>query len=537
MLAGNFGELRENHFHTGIDITTHGVEGLPVHAAADGYVSRIKVGPFGYGKVIYITHPNGYVSVYGHLSEFNDAIGTYVGKEQYKDESFEVELQLQPDEIKVKKGDVIAYSGNTGNSGGPHLHFEIRDEKTEDALNPLLFGLPVKDDVAPVPVTLLVCPAEPGASVNGKNEAVKFALKISGGKYILANATDSIVVHGKIGFAIEGYDKETVSNGKNGVYSIELDEEKKMIYKHHLERLPFDDLRYINAFIDYDEYEEHSHFYQCSFVLPNNILPIYDSVVNNGYVNFNSDSKISFRYLLGDAFANKAIFDFKVKSLARSPVPARMGLTPYVHVLLWDTTNLIDESSFQLSTPSRAFYENEELIFNIALEKKGFASSVSFPENIPVQQSCSFTLYADIPENMRAKSFIVQKTKSGHYSYIGGSWSGNGITADIKSFGTFMIMSDTTAPSIHTSNFDMKTKQEDLSSLSSMKFTIGDNLSGIKSYRATIDGKWVLMQYEPKKKMIWYTFDEHCGKGEHDLVLVVTDKCGNSSTYTKHFTR
>src|SRR5574337_1040521 len=185
VLAGNFGELRPGHFHTGIDCTTHGQEGLNVRAAADGYVSRIKIGPWGYGHVIYVTHPNGYTTVYGHLSKFDDAIGTYVKSHQYASESWEIELFPKEGELPVKKGEVIAFSGNTGSSGGPHLHFEIRDSKTEDALNPLLFGLPVKDKVAPTPFRIMICPAEPDAVINGKHSAQKFTLVKSGSKYIL----------------------------------------------------------------------------------------------------------------------------------------------------------------------------------------------------------------------------------------------------------------------------------------------------------------------------------------------------------------
>ncbi|HEU4717789.1 MAG TPA: M23 family metallopeptidase, partial [Bacteroidia bacterium] len=228
-LAGNFGELRPNHFHTGVDITTHGQEGLPVHAAADGYISRIKITPWGYGKAIYVTHPNGYTTVYGHLSAYNGNIAAYVEKNQYINESFEIELFPSPGELPVKKGDVIAFSGNTGSSGGPHVHFEIRDTKTEDAINPLLFGLPVKDDVAPVAVSLVVCPAEPGAVVNGQNGTYRIPLKASGGGYVFANPKDSIVAYGRIGFAIEGYDKESVPKGKNGVYAVRLQMENKTI--------------------------------------------------------------------------------------------------------------------------------------------------------------------------------------------------------------------------------------------------------------------------------------------------------------------
>lgn len=538
-LAGNFGELRPNHFHTGIDITTHGLEGLNVKAAAEGYVSRIKIGPWGYGRVIYVTHPNGFTSVYGHLSKFKSEIESYMETQQYQSELFEVEVFPKAGEFPVRKGEIIAYSGNTGGSSGPHLHFEIRDSKTEEAINPLLFGFPVKDKVDPTLVSLAVYPAGPGDFVNGKNEMKRFLLKKNGTKYALANATDTIIVYGNIGFAIEAYDKENIPTGKNGIYAIRLQKNKKTIYSHHIDRIPFEKSRFINCFIDYKEHEKNNRYLMKSFLLPNNQLPVYDTVINRGYASFRSDSTFKLAYTVSDVFGNSAVADFKVKSLKKAPATVAQSGDRFVQVLLWDTTNLIEESLFRFESPSGAFYEN--LIFSSTAvqpkEAKYPVVSIGDPF-VPIQKECSLTIFSNIPEMLRTKALIVSINEKGGASAVGGTWTGKGITAGVKEFGKYSIRIDTTAPKITPSNFDLKGKtQSSFAALSSIRFTIGDNLSGLASFRATIDGKWVLMQYDPKKKTIWYTFDSRVGKGDHKLVLKVTDKCGNERVYEKTFVR
>ncbi|MEO5641731.1 MAG: M23 family metallopeptidase [Bacteroidia bacterium] len=539
-LSGNFGELRPDHFHTGIDITTHNVEGIPVKAAADGYVSRIKIGPWGYGHVLYVTHPNGYTTVYGHLSRFNTALAAFSKTNQYAGQNFEIDINLLPAQFPVKQGEIIAYSGNTGSSGGPHLHFEIRDAKTEEALNPLLFGFAVKDNVAPTAVTLVIIPADNNATINGVNALKKIALKQSGSKYVFANAAESITVYGKVGFAIEAYDKESNPTGKNGVYGIRLNCDGQTIYSHQLDRIPFDKSRFINCFINYEENQKHNHFYQQSFLLPNNQLPVYDTTVNNGYCFFPTDMLHRFSYTLYDVYGNSSTVNFNVKSLSKSPlVRSNNVYVPMYRVLAWDTTNLIEETDFRFETPADAFYRNELFSFTVdPAKEKSYSPKINFNDLIPIQKACTLTVFAAVPDTLKSKAALALVNKNGGRSYAGGSWNGKGVTGEIKEFGSYTVTVDTTAPIVTPTNFDLKgAKQTDLSSLKKIQFKMSDNFSGIGSFNAFIDGKWVLMEYEPKGKLIWYTFDEHCGKGKHTLLIKVTDKVGNVCSYEKDFSR
>ena len=282
-LSGSFGELRSNHFHAGLDIKTQGKEGLKVFAVADGYVSRIKVQQFGYGKAIYITHPNGFTSVYGHLSKYNGEIDKYVKSVQYKKENYQTgNLFFKEDKFPVKKGEIIAFSGDTGGSGGPHLHFEIRNTKTESIINPLFFGLKVEDTKPPVIQSLKVYTINSASRINQQNKSFQIPIKnIKVGKY----KADRISASGIIGFGISVFDRFNKAPNKNGIYSLEMLVNGKRFYYHNVETFSFSESKYLNLHIDYEHFKKYKRRYQKTHKVTANKLSIYQDLINNGKIN------------------------------------------------------------------------------------------------------------------------------------------------------------------------------------------------------------------------------------------------------------
>ena len=277
LLSGNFGELRNNHFHSGIDFKTQGVEGKPIHAVQDGYVSRISVSPWGYGNGLYLTHPDGTTTVYGHLQRFAPSIARYIKTQQYEQESFNVNLFLDPDQLPVKKGEIVAYSGNTGSSGGPHLHFEVRDTESEEVLDPIeYFKEKITDTRAPKIQGILVCPQSGKGVVNGSNR--KLELKPVTAKNGKQTITGKIEAWGEIGLAVKAYDYMDNTTNIYGVKDITLRQDSQIIYHSNLNRFAFDETRYLNSYVDYEEWKERRSFYMRSFVEPGNRLRFNESI-------------------------------------------------------------------------------------------------------------------------------------------------------------------------------------------------------------------------------------------------------------------
>jgi len=311
IVVGTFGEIRQDHFHSGIDLSTQEMEGLPVMAAADGYVSRIKIDAEGFGKAIYITHPNGFVTVYGHLQKFTAPINEYVKKSQYEKQTFEIELYPKSKEYKVKKGEVIGYSGNTGSTSGPHLHFEIRDQETEEPINPLLFGLPLADTTKPVLQWVRVFPVREAGVVNKSDSAVTYEIMQTDGINYL-NTTDYIQAVGLIGFGFGVTDHQEGSTSELGIYSAELYVDAQLAYVWHMDRFNFNDTRYVNAHIDYVSKERDGRIIERCFRLPGNHLNIYPDTTITGYQNFTEDIAHDIKFVAKDFKGNATQLEFQV---------------------------------------------------------------------------------------------------------------------------------------------------------------------------------------------------------------------------------
>ncbi|QNR83215.1 M23 family metallopeptidase [Pedobacter riviphilus] len=524
-LAGSFGEIRGNHFHSGIDFRTNQREGYPVYAVADGYISRLRVQNSGFGQALYINHPNGFTTVYGHLQRFAPKIATIVKNLEYEKKSFEIDEFPDATLIPVHKGEIIAWSGNRGSSGGPHLHFEIRDTKTEETINPQFFGIIIPDNIPPVIHGLYVY------RLNGKtfNENIpKQAISISGtnGSY---KTTAPISLTGEVGFGIVVTDRHNGLSGTNGVYSIQLEVDGKKVYTSALERFAFEDSKAINSHIDYPVYLNTKRSIQKSFIEPGNPLKIYSGLVNSGRINFNDGATHQLRYIVTDSKGNSAVLPFTVNAglepIAKASVPAGI-IYPYNKV------NEFNADDIKVVFPLGTLYSDLNFTYKKLPKPVGNAwSAVHQIHNkyTPLHVGFDISIKADnLPENLRSKALIVNSNGSSQ----GGFFENGYVKATPKNFGSFYIAIDTIAPRIVPVNIS---EGKNMAGLSKIFFKISDNLSGIKSFNGYIDGKWALMEFDAKTATLWHSFDERTASGKHTLELVVADMKENTRKYTVTF--
>ena len=516
VLSGTFGELRTNHFHSGIDIKTNGREGYKIYSTADGYISRIRVAPGGFGKAIYIDHPNGYTTVYGHLQQFTPAINEYVRQLQYEKESFTIDIYPEKDRFQVKKGEVIALSGNSGGSGGPHLHFEIRDTKTEVPINPLLFNFDVKDNIAPLISGLFLY------NTGARNEGIAKQINISkqGSKYTAAPVT---VPAGNVGIAIRSYDQLNDANNQNGIYSIKVYADNKLTYHFDVEKFGFDETRYINAHIDYEEKLKRGTYIQRLFVLPGNKFSGYRSKEKKGLISINVGETKDIKIEVEDVYNNRSEVLFKLTGTAPEAYPA-VGSATFFDM---DKENVFEKEDIKIKFPADAFYDS--LFFQY---QKRYGNSYSAVHQlhqpyVPVHKNYDlFIKPANLPDDLKSKAIIARKDHRGREISEGGTWEGEFLKANPRDFGQFYITVDTEPPSVTPINIS---EGKSFSSGGTIKFRISDDLSGIKYYYPTIDGKWIVMDYDAKNNLLTYKIDDRFEQGNREFVIRVVDERGNET--------
>ena len=521
LLSGTFGEFRKTHFHSGIDIKTQRKEGLRVRAIEDGDLVRVKISTSGYGKALYIRHYDGTTSVYAHLKKFSPKIQKIIKEVQYKKRKFEVEKFFKEGEIKLKKSEIIGFTGNTGGSSGPHLHFELRDSKKEKPLNPLKYGFFVLDTIPPTIQNIYIY------KFLSEHTSKRKRIELTKNKNLFT-VSDTIKTNGMFGIGYSGYDKQNLSYNRNGIYKRELTINGKKIFSYKFDDLSFPEGKKIDLLIDYEAYNidkiRIKKLYQTieskfSFLKKDNNNGLFkvlkDSIYNVKilFEDFNKNKSIVKMVLIGDDKENDLYFsknDFNDKSYQP------------------DKEYKVKYEILNLNIPKNAFYEPTNLNFEYKLDtliiekftkapKKGLSIEFFLPKNldsISLRQICIGKL------NFGRKNKI---------QYVYGNKNDTLIYAKNISEGKYFLTKDTKSPSIRPINFQ---NGKWVNNLSLLKIRVYDKLSGIKKYKAYINGKWILMEYEPKRKLLFFDFNDlKFDETKLKLNLSVEDMVGNVNKF------
>ena len=527
VLAGTFAELRSNHFHSGLDIKTKQIEGLKIYGIADGYVSRIKIAHFGYGKALYVTHPNGYTSVYAHLQKFSPSIEKYIKAKQYDKESFEIEVFPTSEDLKITKGEIIAYSGNTGSSSGPHLHFEIRDN-AERPINPMLFGVDVLDTTKPIVSNVYAYPIGANSHVNGSNKKQKLrVIPQKNGDYKI----EDLKAFGTIGFAVQTVDRQDLAANKNGVYNISTYFNGVQNFEIDFKRFSFAETKHLNRLIDYSHFKAEKQRLQKLFIEENNPLSLYNNIIDSGYITIYDSTASVYKAKISDFKGNVTNLDFTIRGDDKLPDDVEEELTTQ-HYIQHDLEAKLEQDKFKVSFYKDTFYDSFFIDFSVKNDTLTLHKPV-----LPVKKS--FTISYDISNFNEAdlkQLYIAELIGWNDWpSYSPTKRKGNTLSTYTKDLGTYVLARDTIAPTIKAVNFKDGSW---LSKYRYLKIKIDDEGTGVSNYRATVNGKWILMEYNYKKDMLTYDFnDAVVTETKNKLKVIVTDNVGNSTTFETTFFR
>ena len=581
-LAGTMGELRNTHFHAGIDIRTNNMSGVPVRATQSGFVSRAMVSSYGYGHVLFVTHPDGNVSVYAHLDHFKGKLGAFVLNKHYEKKSFDLDLEFTPDQFPVNRGDTIALSGNTGGSNGPHLHFEIRDDKNE-ALNPLSFKFDeIKDPLPPVAQQLALKTIGIDARINGRSGRTEYNLIRSGSNYFLPY---DIPAQGKIGIELLAFDRMDFSRFRCGINEIEMLVDSQKVFSQKIDKIDFNNTRDIVSLLNFQTLKTRGLRFNKLYIDDGNPLKYYEQGLNRGEINV-TDKSLKIQINLKDTYGNQSTIHFRIKPATPNNITLAPLTKPFeydiagnilsLHVRTCgskDKITLFEKGAETSMVPQYKGLGHD--VYLIDLQKMVPDSAVScqgiipfhLTDNIPSRIEYTYysdladihfphnslydTLFLNLSKEQKGKSEIFsvgrtteplnnpieitlkqlkttdhEKTSVYHvegrsYEFIGGTLESEGIQFKTSSLGDFVLLKDTVAPFIHRLQCHSF----------SARFRIRDNLSGIASYVATINGEWLLMKYDYKTGILQSERLDNTKPMKGDFELTVTDNEGNAKVY------
>ena len=530
ILSGTFAELRPNHFHAGIDIKTKGTEGFNVYSIGDGYISRIQITHGGYGKALYIKHDNGQSSVYAHLKKYSPKIEKIIKEIQYSNESYTFRVYPKENEIRISEKELIGYSGNTGRSYGPHLHYELRDDK-DRPINPLKYkNYTVLDTIPPV-VLGLHYKEIPQNSINGSNSSFKNLklTKISSKLFI----SDTLNTSGLIGFGVNSYDRMNNTWNKMGLSDINANLDGEEVFDMNLNSFSYDEWRHINTFIDYASYKNKKIRIQKLYIEDYNPLDMYNRSLGNGVINIKNQDKVYlYAIRLFDYNKNyteilipiswKEKINYKTKELESDNIYSINKDSVY--------NLLFASSSIKLS--KNTFYTDKE----IEITERDNILSID-EDSIPVLKEITIKFNTDrYNDSLVNKTYIAKLEKDDKSSFVSNSLKNDNLIADIKLLGDYMIKVDSIPPSINL--IDIEDSQW-ISNRDRLQIKINDKNSGISSYRGTLNDKWILLEYNPMKGILTYDFDDNINNSEPKNILKVnvTDNVGNTKYLEKVFFR